>query len=104
MILPRTSCITTPAGACKTQVREVKAGSGYLGQSDRRVHFGLGDAARIDSIEIRWPSGMTEIVRNVPVNHIVTIVAGEGLRERGAFATNLGARPRRGLAAGPAAK
>jgi hypothetical protein len=69
----------------KTQVREVKAGSGYLGQSDRRVHFGLGGAAEIDTIEIRWPSGTTEVVRKVPINHIVTIAEGEGLIGRTPF-------------------
>jgi hypothetical protein len=36
------------------QVREVKAGSSYLGQNDTRVHFGLGTASR-RSAEVRWP-------------------------------------------------
>jgi len=40
-----------------SQVREIKAGSSYLGQSDLRVHFGLGQAAQADRIEIRWPGG-----------------------------------------------
>ena len=39
------------------QVREVKSGSSYLGQGDLRVHVGVGDAARIDRIDVRWPGG-----------------------------------------------
>ena len=42
------------------QVREVKGGSGYLGQNDFRVVFGLADAAKIERLEVRWPGGATE--------------------------------------------
>jgi hypothetical protein len=69
-----------------TQVREVKAGSSYLGQSDLRVHFGLGRANRIDRLEIRWPGGATEAVQNVPINQMVTVVEGKGITERKALA------------------
>ena len=40
-----------------TQVREVKAGSSYLGQHDLRLHYGIGRAAAIERLEIRWPAG-----------------------------------------------
>lgn len=43
-----------------TQVQVVTAGSGFCSQTDRRVHFGLGDEARPERIEIRWPSGQTQ--------------------------------------------
>ena len=36
---------------------EVRSGSSYISNSDMRVHFGLGKADKIESIEIRWPSG-----------------------------------------------
>jgi hypothetical protein len=65
-----------------TQVREVKAGSSYLGQSDIRVHFGLGRASQIDQLEVRWPAGGTDVVRNVSVNQILTIVEGKGVTGR----------------------
>ena len=52
------------AGA-RTQIREVKAGSSYLGQNDARQHFGLGTATRADRLEVRWPSGRTEVLQNV---------------------------------------
>ena len=68
-----------------TQVREVKAGSSYLGQSDLRVHFGLGRASRIDRLEIRWPAGGTDVVRNVPANQILTIAEGKGVTRRTPF-------------------
>src|SRR5262245_38058511 len=49
----------------KVLLREVKAGSSYLSQSDLRVHFGMGQAPRADQLEIRWPSGAVEIVKNI---------------------------------------
>jgi hypothetical protein len=63
----------------RIQVREVKAGSSYLGQNDVRQHFGLGDVTRVDRLELRWPSGRTEVVEGVPANHIVTVREGEGI-------------------------
>jgi enediyne biosynthesis protein E4 len=69
----------------KTQVREVKAGSSYLSQNDLRAHFGLGTATRIERVDIRWPSGTNDVIRNVPVNHIVTVVEGQGLKEATRF-------------------
>lgn len=41
----------------KRFVRWVSAGQGYLSQSSRRLHFGLGDAARTDGVTVRWPGG-----------------------------------------------
>src|SRR6185436_9015621 len=46
--------VSVTAGA-RTQVREVKSGSSYLGQNDLRVHVGLGSAAAVDRVDIRWP-------------------------------------------------
>ena len=46
----------TVAGRRPNQMREVKSGSSYLGQNDLRVHFGLGDARRVDRMDIRWPA------------------------------------------------
>ena len=62
-----------------TQLREVKAGSSYLGQSELRVHAGLGPAARVDRVELRWPSGVTETIDNLPANMRVTITEGKGV-------------------------
>jgi len=70
----------------RTQVREVKAGSSYLSQNDTRLHFGLGGADRVDRLEVRWPSGRTEVLADVPVNSTVTLREGEGIVERRPFA------------------
>ena len=70
----------------RRQLREVQSGSSYLGQNDLRAHFGLGAAVRADRLEIRWPSGMTEVVENIPANHIVTLREGKGVVGRMPFA------------------
>jgi hypothetical protein len=64
------------------QVREVKAGSSYLSQSDTRAHFGIGAAASVDRLEIRWPSGRMDVVSRPPVDSMLTVVEGEGLTKR----------------------
>jgi hypothetical protein len=63
----------------KTQVREVRGGSSYLGQHDLRVHFGLARATAIERLEVRWPSGQTETIPSPGVNQIVTITEGKGV-------------------------
>lgn len=63
------------------QFSEVRAGGSYLSQNDLRQHFGLGAATKIDSAEIRWPSGKVETLQNLPADAIYTIVEGEGIKE-----------------------
>jgi len=55
------------------QIREVKSGSGYLSQSDLRLHFGLGPAKQIDQLEIRWSNGTTKQFNQVPGNQTLTV-------------------------------
>ena len=66
----------TAAG--RTQMREVKAGSSYLGQNDLRVHFGIGTAARVDQLEVRWPSGRVDVVRDIQADRLISIQEGAG--------------------------
>ena len=66
----------TAAG--RTQMREVKAGSSYLGQNDLRVHFGVGTATRVDQLEVRWPSGRVDVVRDIPADQMISIREGSG--------------------------
>ncbi len=61
------------SAAGHTQTAEVRSGGSYLSQSDLRLHFGLGAAASIDRIEVRWPSGSTSTVRKTPADRVVTI-------------------------------
>jgi len=71
--------ITVRAGKL-VQLSEVKGGSSYLSQNDLRQHFGLGQHAKIDSVEIRWPSGRVESLANVAPDAIYTVVEGQGIR------------------------
>src|ERR1700676_2456354 len=64
------------------QFREVQGGGSYLSQNDLRLHFGLGTTAKMDSVEIRWPSGATETVKNISADAIYTIVEGSGIRDK----------------------
>jgi hypothetical protein len=63
----------------RTQVREVTSGSSYLGQNDPRLHVGLGTGTIVDRVEIRWPSGRTEVVQNVAANQVIVIREGAGI-------------------------
>jgi enediyne biosynthesis protein E4 len=56
-----------------TQTQEVRSGGSYLSQSDLRLHFGLGDASTVDRIEIRWPGGHTQIMKNAAAGRVLTI-------------------------------
>ena len=76
--------VTLTAGG-RTQVREVKSGSSYLGQNDVRAHAGLGEATRVDRIDVRWPTGSTETIRDVSANQIVTITEGQGITGRSPY-------------------
>jgi hypothetical protein len=67
--------------ATRTLVREVDGGNGYAGQSSRRLHFGLGPSTTVQSIEIRWPSGVVQKVTATP-DRVTTV------REAGAARSN----------------
>jgi hypothetical protein len=70
----------------RTQMREVKAGSSYLGQNDLRQHFGLGEGIRAERLEVSWPSGRVDVVQDLPADYIVSVREGSGLVDRRAFA------------------
>ena len=61
-----------------TFVREVRGGGSYYSQNDLRVQAGLGGAAKIQRVEVRWPNGTEEVWNDVPVRKIVTLVEGRG--------------------------
>jgi enediyne biosynthesis protein E4 len=63
----------------RTQLRDVRAGSSYMSQSDLRLHFGLGTATTIDRLDLQWPSGKTETLRNIAADQSVTIQEGSGI-------------------------
>ncbi len=57
-------------------VRDVKAGSSYMGQNDLRGHFGLGTAPRADRIEVAWPGGRVDVLKDIDANQILTVQEG----------------------------
>jgi hypothetical protein len=67
------------------QVDEVRSGGSYVSQRDFRLHFGLGSAAKVDRLEIRWPAGQMEAFSDVAANQLVRIREGEGIVARSAF-------------------
>ena len=69
--------ITMRAGP-RIFVDEVRSGSSYDSNNDLRVHFGLGSLTKLDSIEIRWPSGLVEHFDNLTVDKIHTLKEGSG--------------------------
>jgi len=66
-------------GGGMTQFNEVRGGGSYLSQNDLRLHFGLGEAKVMDTVEIRWPNGNTEMLRNIAADAIYTITEGQGI-------------------------
>jgi enediyne biosynthesis protein E4 len=63
--------ITTEDG--NSQWNHVSTAIGYASSSDNRVHFGLGSNQLIREIQIRWPSGMKQQIRNAGVDRVMTI-------------------------------
>jgi hypothetical protein len=57
---------------------EAQTGSSFVSQNDPRLHFGLGDAARYDRIEVRWPGGGREVFPAGEANRLVTLEQGKG--------------------------
>lgn len=62
-----------------TQVQEVTSQSSYYSHNDMRVHFGLGTNKLAETIEIRWPNGNVETVKNIAANQFISIKEGVGI-------------------------
>ncbi len=58
---------------------DVLSGGSYLSSNDMRVHFGLGEATSIDTVEIHWPGGTKEMVKLPGVDGIFTITESKGV-------------------------
>ena len=56
-----------------TQIREVSGGSGYCSQDSLPVEFGLSKHTKADKVEIRWPSGIVQTLRDVKANQLLTV-------------------------------
>ena len=62
-----------------TQTREIFGQTGYNAQNSLNEEFGLGNAAIIDSIIVKWPSGSTEIFTGISTDQFYTITEGQGI-------------------------
>ena len=58
------------------QVEELRSGGSYYSQNDLRLHFGLDQAQKVDSVEIRWLSGQVDELKNLDVNRLYVIQEG----------------------------
>jgi enediyne biosynthesis protein E4 len=87
-------CVAT-IGARKL-TRALVGGGSYGGDSDSRLHFGLGDRRTVDRLEIRWPSGSREVLTEVAANQVLSVREGrapDGLSDQPAPASTRPAVP-----------
>ena len=70
-----------------TQFSEVRGGGSYLSQNDLRLHFGLGSASTMDSVQVRWPNGTIEQFKNLAADKIYTLVESQGIKKAESFST-----------------
>jgi len=73
--------VTVKAGP-RFLVDEVRSGSSYDSNNDLRIHFGLGSVTKIEWVQIRWPSGLTEQFDSGPVDQITILKEGSGAAVR----------------------
>ena len=67
------------------QTAEVRAGGSYISSNDPRLDFGLGAEVRMSQVEIRWPMGEKEILKDLPADFIYTITEGKGITDKQAL-------------------
>src|SRR6267143_846499 len=77
----RIKCVTPLPGEknLHPQIDEVRSGGGYFSQNDLRVHFGIGKAEKVELLEIRWPSGLVETLKDIKPNQLIFVKEGEGI-------------------------
>jgi hypothetical protein len=68
----------------KVQAQAVTSQSSFYSSNDKRLHFGLGSAIAAD-IDIFWPSGNVQSLKNEPVNRLITVIEGKGVVSREEF-------------------
>ena len=83
----RVRCVTRPPDESKphAQIDEVRSGGSYISQNDLRIHFGIGKAEKVDLLEIRWPSGQIDTLKDVKANQLVYVKEGQGIVRNSEF-------------------
>jgi len=67
--------------ATMEQIDEIHGGGSYLSSNDQRLHFGLGGERLMKRVQILWPSGLKEELKDLPADAIYTLVEGQGIKE-----------------------
>jgi hypothetical protein len=95
----RLRCVTHSPGETKPhqQIDEVRSGGSYISQNDLRVHFGIGKAEKVELLEIRWPSGAVDTLKDVKPNQMIVVKEGTGIVRSATFV-----QPMKGSAPKPA--
>ena len=83
----RLRCVVEMPGEARPhqQIDEVRSGGSFFSQNDLRVHFGLGRAQKVDLLEIHWPSGVVDTLKDLAVNELVYVKEGEGIVRKVSF-------------------
>ena len=68
----------TVSSAGSTQHRTVTAGSSQMSQHTLAAHFGLGEAAHVDTLTVRWPSGRSQTLTDVAANQVLVVTEPDG--------------------------
>jgi tetratricopeptide (TPR) repeat protein/peroxiredoxin len=92
--------ITIDAGDTR-QIRSLQAGSGFLSQHSKDIFFGLGSAKGAVNASIRWPSGLVQGLRDLPVNHRIWVEEGAAPSRMEPFRQSATREPRSGRDAQP---
>ena len=69
----------------RTQIAEVRSGSSFMSNNDLRMHFGLNQAQQADWLELKWPSGRVERIKDIKTNQFITVVEGKGIVDSKGF-------------------
>lgn len=75
-------------GAWGKQIRDVQAGIGFRYMGSLNTHFGIGSATAIDSIIVRWPSGIVDLICNPDTNIVLHVIENSGIAPQPLFTSN----------------
>jgi len=75
----RIKCVSGVGKDAIQQIDEVRSGGSYFSQNDLRIHFGLEAASKVDVLEIRWPGGLVETLKDIPANQLIYVTEGKGI-------------------------
>jgi enediyne biosynthesis protein E4 len=88
----RLRCVTRVAGEerAHAQIDEVRSGGGYFSQNDLRIHFGIGAAEKVELLEIRWPSGQVDALKDLQANRLYYVTEEKGITRTESFPARAG--------------